>query len=224
MILSCVQPSYLAWIPLFKRMTEGDIFVYLDDVQYSKNSFHNRNRIRTKESELLLTVPVKYTGNSQSYLCDINIDNNNKWRKKHWLSIEYNYNKTKYFKMLQPKLWNQIYSKEWDNLSDLNIALIELFKDFLEINVQTFRSSSLEIETQGNQKLIDICRYFGTDKFVVKPNTEDYHPKDFFVSQGVDFHIFDPQVLKYNQQYEGFIPNLSILDYAMNCGNGKFSW
>jgi len=224
MILSCVQPSYLAWIPFFKRMIEGDIFVYLDDVQYSKNSFHNRNRIRGKEGDLLLTVPVRYSGNSESFLCDITIDNNSKWKKKHWLSIEYNYNKSRFFNDIRPKLWEQIYSKDWNNLSDLNIALIEFFKDFLEIKAKTIRSSDLDIKSQGNQKLIDMCKLLGADKFVVKPNTTDYHPEDFFMKQGISFHHFNPKASKYPQQHKDFIPNLSVLDYAMNCGKGKLLW
>ena len=73
MILSCVQPSYLAWIPFFKRIRSGDIFVYLDDVEYSKNSFHNRNYIKGPQGEILLTVPVKYKGYSHKYISQIQI-------------------------------------------------------------------------------------------------------------------------------------------------------
>ena len=54
MKLGCVQPGYLPWIPFFKRIQQSDIFVYLDDVEFSKNNFHNRNRIRTPNGEVLL--------------------------------------------------------------------------------------------------------------------------------------------------------------------------
>ena len=101
MILSCVQPSYLAWIPLFKRMISGDIFVYLDDVEYSKNSFHNRNYIKSFQGKVLLTVPVKYKGNANKYISEMPINNDFPWAKKHWRSIEMNYNKAPYFSEIE---------------------------------------------------------------------------------------------------------------------------
>ena len=67
-ILGSVQPSYLAWLPLFARINASNVFVYLDNVEYSKNSFHNRNRIKTAQGELSLTAPVKYSGNSTALL------------------------------------------------------------------------------------------------------------------------------------------------------------
>ena len=80
-VLSCVQPTYLSWIPLFKRMAEGDIFVYLDDVEYSKNSFHNRNYIKGPQGKILLTVPVKYKGYSHKYISQIQIHDKINWQK-----------------------------------------------------------------------------------------------------------------------------------------------
>ena len=60
-ILSCLQPTYLPWIPFFERVILSDIFIILDDVEFSKNSNHNRNSIKTNSKQLLLTVPVKYS-------------------------------------------------------------------------------------------------------------------------------------------------------------------
>lgn len=217
MILGCVQPSYLAWIPFFKRIQMSDVFVYLDDVEFSKNSFHNRNRIKSANGPLILTVPVLHKGHSKEYICDIKINQNVNWAKIHWRTIEMNYRKAKYFGELAPLL-QKIYSHDWEKLGDLNIALIELFKDYLGLRVLTYRSSELSIPAQSNERLVKMCQKLGATKFIVKPNTEDYHPKDFFKSHDISFAYFSYETQKYEQLYGEFIPDLSILDYAMNCG------
>ena len=224
MILSCVQPSYIAWIPLFKRMINGDIFVYLDDVEYSKNSFHNRNYIKGHQEKILLTVPIKYKGNADKYISEIPINNDFPWSKKHWRSIEMNYHKAPYFSELEKIIFSQIYDRNWEILGDLNIAFIEIIKNYLNITCDAYRSSELGIKSTGNQKLVDICKLLGADSFIVKPNTEDYHPKEFFENNGIKLVEFDPVPIPYLQQYDDFISNLSALDYIMNCGSGKLLW
>jgi len=217
MILGCVQPSYLAWIPFFKRMQMSNVFVYLDDVEFSKNSSHNRNRIKSANGPLMLTVPVLHKGHSKDYICDININPNVNWSRTHWRTIEMNYKKAKYFEELAPLL-QKIYSQDRERLADLNIALIELFKDYLGLRIPTYRSSELSIPAENNEKLVKICQKLGATKFIVKPDTENYHPKSFFESYGISLEYFSYESQKYEQLYGEFIPDLSILDYAMNCG------
>lgn len=217
MILGCVQPAYLAWIPFFKRMQMSDVFVYLDDVQYSKNSFHNRNRIKTASGDLLLTVPVLYKGSSKEYICNTRINNKVPWAKKHWRSIEINYSKAKYFNDLAPKLY-EIYSNDWEIISDINITLIEFFKSYLGISTPSFISSKLSLEGQANIKLVNMCKSLKAEYFIVKPGTEGYHPPDIFAANGIAFKYFIWQPESYKQLYGDFVSGLSILDFAMNCG------
>ena len=224
MILSCVQPSYLAWIPFFKRMCEGDIFVYLDDVEYSKNSFHNRNYIKGHQGNILLTVPIKYKGNSNKYICEMPVNNDFQWAKKHWRSIEMNYHKAPYFSELGKIIFSQIYDRNWETLGNLSIAFIEIIKNYLNITCDVYRSSELGIKSTGNQKLVDICKLLNADSFIVKPNTESYHPKEFFEKKGIKLVYFDPLLIPYSQQYGNFNSNLSALDYVMNCGPGELLW
>lgn len=221
MILGSVQPSYLAWIPLFERMKQSDIFVYLDDVKYSKNSFHNRNRIKTAQGDLTLTVPVLYKGNSQAFINQIKIDYRQNWNIKHWKSIEINYKKAKYFEIIAADI-NTILHKSWDNLADLNISLIEFFRKFLGITTKCYRSSEIAIPGEGNEKLVNLCKKLGASHFVVKPNTEDYHPKEYFQERGIEFSYLMGKNQIYQQLYGDFIGGLSILDYAMNCGPNSF--
>ena len=88
-IISIHQPVYLPWLGFFDKINHSDKFVFLDDVQYAKNGFQNRNKIRTSEGEMWLTVPTK--AKSNTLLRDVKIDESINWIKKHTNSILLNY-------------------------------------------------------------------------------------------------------------------------------------
>lgn len=215
-ILSCLQPTYLPWIPFFERVILSDVFIILDDVEFSKNSNHNRNFIKANSKQLLLTVPVKYKNHIM--IKDIEIDNKKNWKKKHWESIKQTYGKLLYFKNFSTEL-EEIYNKDWKYLSNLNIELIKFFVKYLKIKTNIFLSSNIRVEGNSNQKLINLCKYFDADTFVVKKNTEHYHPKKIFLENNIEFKYISNKIINYEQQGDNFIPSLSILDYVSNCGS-----
>ena len=215
-ILSCLQPTYLPWIPFFERVILSDVFIILDDVEFSKNSNHNRNFIKTNSKKLLLTVPVKYKNHIM--IKDIEIDNKKNWKKKHWESIKQTYGKLLYFKNFSSEL-EEIYSKDWKYLSNLNIELIKFFLKYLKIKTNIFVSSNIHVEGNSNQKLINLCKHFDADTFIVKKNTEHYHPKKIFLENNIEFKYISNKMLTYKQQGDNFTPSLSILDYVSNCGS-----
>ena len=106
-----------------------EIFVYLDDVEYSKNSSHNRNNIKTNNGKTLLTVPIMYKGNSRKFINQIPINNDLPWAKKHLKTIEMNYIKSLFFNKLKENILNDIYGNEWKTLGDLSISFIEKIKN-----------------------------------------------------------------------------------------------
>src|ERR1043165_5905453 len=102
MIVAIHQPHYLPWLRYFEKIARSDVFVLLDDVQYEKNGFQNRNKIKTGQGWAYLTVPVK-----KPLLVPINevlIDNTSGWQDKHLRAIELNYGKAPYFKQHQEAL------------------------------------------------------------------------------------------------------------------------
>ncbi len=214
-ILSCLQPTYLPWLPFFERMIISDIFIIFDDVEFSKNSNHNRNYIKNNSEKLLLTVPIKYK--NRILIKDIEIDNSKNWKKKHWQTIKQTYGKLESFKEIYHGL-KQIYEKDWKYLSDINIEIIKFFVDYLNIQSEVFISSRLNVNGSSNQKLINMCKYFNADTFIVKRNTNDYHPKKLFLENNIKLKYFSNKPMRYQQQGNNFIPYLSILDYTANCG------
>jgi hypothetical protein len=214
-ILSCLQPTYLPWIPFFERIILSDIFIFLDDVEFSKNSNHNRNYIKSNSQKLLLTVPINHE--SHIMIKDVKIDNNKNWKKKHWESIKQTYGKLEFFKIFHKDLEN-IYNKDWEYLSKLNIEIIKLFINLLEIKTEIYTSSNINVKGTSNEKLINLCKYFNADAFIVKRNTEHYHPKNIFLDNKIEFKYFSNTIFEYKQQKNNFIPALSVLDYMSNCG------
>lgn len=215
-ILSCLQPTYLPWIPFFERIILSDIFIILDDVEFSKNSNHNRNFIKNNSEKLLLTVPVKYK--NRILIKDIEIDNKKNWKHKHWQSIKQIYGKLPFFNSFSEKL-EKIYSRDWTYLSSLNIEIIKFFVDYFDIKTNLFLSSNINVKGTSNQKLINLCKYFDASSFVVKENTEHYHPKNIFLDNGIKFKYLTYNKFNYKQQGNNFIPDLSVLDYASNNGS-----
>lgn len=217
-ILGSVQPAYLAWIPFFQRMLLSDVFVYLDDVEFSKNSPHNRNKIKTVNGPLMLTVPVKYAGNSSCTISEMPLDNKSMWQKKHWRTIEMSYSKAPFYKDFAQALFDNVYSHEWKFLGGLNIAILETVRQYLAIHTRCFRSSDLKIGLKNNDKLVEMCKQLGCNSFLVKPGTDDYHPRSFFAAHGIGMTYFAPSHNIYPQLYGEFTRGMSIIDLVMNCG------
>ena len=182
--LGIVQPTYLPWTNFFLRAVISDFFVLLDDVEYSKNNYFNRNSITCENKNLLLTVPVLYSVGSKQKISEIKIDNKQKWQKKHWLSIYQNYKKTKYFKLLHESL-EEVYHSKYDKLVDLNIELIKIFFNYFEINKKIKLSSDFFLNSVSNNKIIEICNLLKIDNLFVKEESENYHPKAYFKENGI---------------------------------------
>lgn len=216
--LGSVQPAYLVWIPFFQRMVLSDIFVYLDDVEFSKNSAHNRNKIKSSNGAIILTVPIRYSGNSICKINNMPIDNKVPWRKKHWKTIEMNYSKAPFFDEFGKVLYEEVYSQEWEFLGPLNIQILEIIRKYLQISTVCKASSTLKINLKNNEKLVEMCKMLGANKFLVKPGTNDYHPREFFEERGIALEYFDYAHDTYSQLYGDFIPGLSIIDLIMNLG------
>ena len=218
--LGIIQPTYLPWTNFFLRAVISDFFVLLDDVEYSKNNYFNRNSITCKNKNLLLTVPVLYSDGSKQKINEIKIDNKQNWKKKHWLSIYQNYKKTKYFKLLDKSL-EQVYFSNCDKLVELNIKLIKIFFNYFEINQKIRLSSEFLLNSVSNNKIIEICNLLKTNNFIVKENSENYHPKLYFKKNGIKL-----KTINYSKLYFDYIDckniYLNILDLACLIGPKAF--
>jgi len=134
LIVAVHQPQYLPWIGYFDKMRRADVFCYLDDVQYKKNEWQNRNRIKTAQDWQWLTVPVHYLFPAK--INEVQINNTTHWSKKHHQALITNYSRAPYFKAYI-SIFEDIFSKEWDLISELNIHLVERLKSALQLQEKT---------------------------------------------------------------------------------------
>ena len=163
------------------------------------------------DKEILLTVPVNFENNNQK-INEIKIDYSKNWRRKHWMSICQSYAKSKYFNDFSEGL-EMIYKKKFDKLINLNLEIIYFFLDYFRIEKKIYLSSDIKINGTGNEKLINLCKYFEADNFIVKKNTENYHPIELFKEQDIQFKYIEYDQVQ-NDNKLNFKPDISIIDYA----------
>jgi len=213
--VSIHQPGYLPWLGFFKKIMESDVFVFLDDVKYEKKQWHNRNKIRTSQGSMWLSVPVK--SNSGDSLNEVTIDNSINWSKYHKKSIKLNNSKCSFFKEYFFPL-EKILDKKYDLLIDLNIEVIQYIIKCLELNTQTTFSSELKIEKKGSDRILDICKKLNADIYLSGALGTDYLNLDDFTKNDITvlFQNFHQPV--YKQCFEPFIPNMTTIDLLFNEG------
>jgi len=215
MIVAIHQPQYLPWSGYFYKMDRADVFCYLDNVQYKKNEWQNRNRIKTARGWQWVTVPVHYRFGQK--INEVTIDNTAPWANRHLQALISNYGKTPFFSMMMD-IFREIYFKEWNLLSDLNMATAEAIKRALGVTTKTVIASALNTSEEPTQRLIDICRKLCGDTYLSGPDGANYMDLERFRTSGIKvvFSPFHPP--HYPQHFSDFVPSLSAVDLLFNCG------
>ncbi len=209
------QPQYLPWLGYFDKMDRADVFVLLDDVQYKKNEWQNRNKIRNAEGWQWLTVPVLYEFGQ--LLKDVRIDGRQPWRNKHLKGLELNYSRAPYFKEYLP-FFSDTFNREWEFLADVNIHFIRYLKETLGIGAELIRSSSLGVGTGKTERLVDICEKLKADTYVSGAGGDDYLDKERFRKSGIALEFQAYSHPGYSQIFNGFYPHMSVVDLLFCCG------
>jgi len=222
LILSAHQPAYLPWLGYFDKIARADVFVYLDTVQFEKNSFINRNKIKTPQGPLWMTIPVKLKGHINATLRDTLIDDAQLWRNKQLKSIEMNYRKAAHFNECFPKLVDMLSISE-SNLAELCWKQLNFWLVEFDINTQVVRSSEIQIASKKSDLVFDLCKHFGADHYMSGALGKDYLDEGIFAEAGINIEYQKFQHPIYPQLWGGFEPYMSIIDYWMNCGAGKLT-
>lgn len=218
MLVGIHQPHYLPWLRYIEKIARSDVFIILDDVQYEKNGFQNRNRIKTPQGWSYLTVPI-----ARPHLRPIRetiIDNTADWREKHRRSLEMSYARSPYFQRYWPPLL-EVYAKGWTHLADLNVAMLRIFLDFLGIRTRLHASSEIPTEGRSTQRLIELCRAVGGDSYLSGAHAAGaYLDPDEMERSGLRVVYQRWRPPEYAQPYPaaGFIPDLSIVDLLFQEG------
>ena len=216
MIVTIHQPEHLPWLGFFHKIRQADVFVVLDNVQFRRNYFQNRNKVKTATGWSWITVPVKNEG-INTKIKDIKIDNSKRWTRKCRNSIHYSYKKAQHFSKYAG-IFEDFYNKKWYKLADLNIQLIKKILELLSINVRILKASDLAIEGNGNTLILDICRKLDADVYLSGISGKEYLKLHEFKESGIVVIFQEFQHPIYKQLYQPFIPCMSIIDLLFNAG------
>jgi hypothetical protein len=215
MILSAHQPAYLPWLGYFDKIARADVFVYLDTVQFEKNSFINRNKIKTPNGASWLTIPVKTKGHMRGSLRTTQIDESQPWRARHLKSIRANYGKAPRFDECFAKMETLLATRE-SNLAEFCLYQLRFWLDELRINTRVVRSSELTISSSKSQLALDLCHQLGAQRYLSGMLGRDYLVEADFVKAGIELEYQRYDSVVYPQLWGEFIPDLCVLDWWMN--------
>lgn len=212
MIVSIHQSQYMPWPAYFRKIALSDIFVVMDDVQFQKNGVQNRNKIRNKNGEFWLTVPV--SGNLNDKIKDKKIADK-KWQKKHFQSLSQSYAKTPYWKDYCA-FFNELFQGDIVKLHDVNNAFIYFVLEELDIKTKIVQMSSLNCKGEKSELVKNICLMLDAKTYLSGEGGRSYLDLDSFADSGIHIDFMASENPVYQQIHGEFIPNLSILDMLFN--------
>ena len=214
------QPQFLPWLGYLDKIDRSDIFVLLDNVQFKKNEWQNRNRVKTAQGWQWMTVPVLHR--HLESIDHIEINNRVNWKRKHIQTLEINYSRASHFRDYIP-FFRSVYKREWPMLSNLNRTVIEFMMDAFGIKRKVILSSDIETRQEPNERLIDICRAVEADTYLAGEGGKDYMDLQCFEKANIrvvfqSFHHPD-----YPQLHGSFLPGMSGMDLLFNSGPQSLS-
>ena len=219
-IYSCHQPNFFPWIGYFHKIMNSDIFVILDEVQYTKNSVANRNKIKSAQGEQFITVPRSKKFNNSSFFTYRQADFAQKnWYIKVIKSIEQSYKKSKYFDQYKDVIFDILKA---ENFCELNINFIKFILSELDIKTQILLMSEISgLSGKNNDLLIEIGLFLKANVYLSGNGARAYNDVNKFMDNGISikYQVFEHPT--YEQLYPPFIPFLSVLDLLFNEGKSS---
>ncbi len=218
-VIVCMQPTFLPWAGFFDLIAQSDYFVFLDDVQFTRQSWQQRNRIRTNKDLEWLTIPVKLKGRSGQLINEVEINQGINFPRKILRAIEMNYGKAEYFEKYYPSL-EEIISHS-NMLCDMNIALTEYIAEKLGISNKLIKNSELNVSGSRSNRLINICKELGGETYLSAKGSSDYLIQDagLFNENSIEVLLHNYEHPVYNQLYTPFLSHASVIDLLFNEGD-----
>jgi len=215
--VAILQSNYLPWKGYFDIIQGVDLFIFHDDLQYTKGDWRNRNRIKTPKGSEWITVPC---GTSENRLiCEVELSEP-KWQRKHWSVISAHYQKAPFFKDYKAFFENFFLERVWTNLSDMNQYFIKsVSRDILKISTQFDDSRRYDLDSRKEDRVIDLLTRVSATTYVSGPSAKSYLTPSRFERLGIDLEWADyTKYIEYPQQHPPFEHAVSIIDLIFNVG------
>ena len=212
MRVGVIQSNYIPWMGYFDFIRSVDLFVFHDDIQYTKNDWRNRNKIKTRNGSKWLTVPVHYRKTDQ-LICETEIDYSTNWVKDHLNQFRENYSDAPNFEVAQYLLRTDC---SYPTISELNIYLIKMICLYLDIKTPLMNSSVLDLKGSKTERLIDLLKKVDATEYLSGPLAANYLDVKQFEDNNIKLEYIKYDVKPYPQLWGEFNPNVSVLDYIAN--------
>lgn len=210
------QPQFLPWLGYLDKIDRADLFVILDTVQFKKNEWQNRNRIRTAQGWQWVTVPVLHRFGQK--LNEVLINQGEDWRGKHQRAIDIHYGQAAHYERFRTGL-ALLYGQSWEQLSSVNLAILHWLLEAFGIKTPVKLASAMSLRDEPTDRLIDICRTVGATQYLAGAGARDYMDIPRFEASGIALEIQDFRHPVYAQCYEPFVPGMAAIDLLFTCGD-----
>ncbi len=218
MIVTIHQPEHLPYFGFLDKVNKSDLFVILDDVDFKKNNFQNRNQILTPNGAKWLSIPVEMSGIENKHINARKVKAD--WKQSYKNQVMEAYRKYKFFNE-GFCIIKEMLEVESEFLMEYNLKYIKKLFELLEINTKLVYSSNLNIQTTKTQRLYDICKSLGATRYLAGQGAIEYLDETVFKN---DIEILKHTFIhpKYSQVNSNeFVPYMSSLDFVMSVGIDK---
>ena len=215
MIIAIHQPNYIPWLGYFYKIFQSDIFVFHDDVQFSKKGMHNFHYIKTKDEHFRLKIPVEQKHGD--LINQVRTKDELNWKKEHLHRLEDSYRKASHFKQIYAD-YESIINREYDNLAEINEQIIRFVCSKFGFNTHFVKASALNLSTVKEEKVLDILNALHGTVYYSGTGAAAYQEESNFRNRGIELRYSTYKPLIYNQFWGQFEPNVCILDYLMHYG------
>ncbi len=216
--VAVLQSNYIPWKGYFDIIHDVDLFVFYDEVQYTKNDWRNRNKIKTQNDTKWLTIPCGYDLDRKIY--EVKIKQEIPWQEKHYNTLVNNYSKSPYFKKYKEFIDYVYLDKHWEYLYELNrYMIIEISK---MLGITTEFADSRDYETSGvkHEKLLNLVKATDADLYLSGLAAKDYIIEEDYGKNNIELVYKDYSGYpEYKQLYEPFRHDVSVLDLLFNTGD-----
>ncbi len=213
------QSNYIPWKGYFDAINLVDEVILLDDVQYTRGDWRNRNRIKSPQGLLWLSIPVSVKGRRGQSIRETRVARRD-WADHHLMTLRHCYRRSEYFSEYEAMI-DGLYRRvdRCDFLSEINRIFIAAICDHLGIPTIIRQSSEFEIGPGKTERLVSICRQSDISDYFTGPSAKGYLDEAQFAAADVRVHYIDYSGYRaYRQLYGSFEHSVSVLDLLFNTG------
>jgi len=215
--VAVIQSNYLPWKGYFDIIHDVDLFIFYDQVQFTKNDWRNRNKIKVPGGTSWLSIPVG--SGIDRLICDVELPDR-RWAVKHWRSLQQYYSKAPHFGRYREFFEHVYLEREWATLSELNQFLIRrIARDFLGVTTEFRDAAGFSLQGDRQERLLDLLQQAGARSYLSGPAARGYIDEQAFTRAGIDLHYQDyAGYPEYEQFFPPFDHCVTVLDLLFHVG------